>query len=178
VQSGDEKVLRRMNRNHSIRDYLNIIDDIRELIPSATIFTDIIVGFSGETDDQFEHSADLMEKVGFNMAYIAKYSPRAGARSAQWEDDITPQQKSERLTRLSGILKRTSLAHNQAMVGKTFRVLVESVDKRMTGALAARTEGRLPVRILNAPGELIGTFQHVEITSTAELSLTGRLAAG
>ena len=175
VQSGDEKLLRRMNRNHSIEDYLKIVGDIRELLPTATLFTDIIVGFSGETDEQLEKSAQLMEEVGFNMAYIAKYSPRVGARSARWEDDITPKQKSERLARLSEILKRTSLAHNKAMVGKTYRVLVERTDKRMEGALAARTEGKLPVRILNAPQELVGTFQNVKITSTAELSLTGEL---
>jgi tRNA-2-methylthio-N6-dimethylallyladenosine synthase len=175
VQSGDEKLLHRMNRNHSVEDYLRIVDDIRELLPTATLFTDIIVGFSGETEDQFDNTARLMETVGFNMAYIAKYSPRAGARSARWEDDITPQQKSERLARLSDILKRTSFAHNRAMVGTTCRVLVERVDKRMAGALAARTEGRLPVRIPDAPENLVGTFQTVEITSAAELSLTARL---
>ncbi|MEN8255723.1 MAG: TRAM domain-containing protein, partial [Verrucomicrobiota bacterium] len=125
--------------------------------------------------EQLDHTAKLMEEVGFNMAYIAKYSPRTGARSARWDDDITPQQKSERLAKLGAILKRTSLAHNEAMIGKTYRVLVERADKRMEGALAARTEGRLPVRILNAPEELVGTFQNVEITSAAELSLTGKL---
>jgi tRNA-2-methylthio-N6-dimethylallyladenosine synthase len=176
VQSGDEKLLRRMNRNHSIEDYLNIVGDIRELLPTATLFTDIIVGFSGETDEQLENTAELMLQVQFNMAYIAKYSPRVGARSSRWEDDITPQQKSERLARLSEILKRTSLAHNAAMVGKTFKVLVERTDPRKEGALQARTEGKLPVRILEAPEELVGTFQTVEITSAAELSLTGRLA--
>ncbi len=175
VQSGDDELLRRMNRNYSTKDYHKIIADIRELLPTATIFTDVIVGFSGETDGQLDHTARLMEEVGFNMAYIAKYSPRIGARSARWEDDITPQQKSERLARLGAILKRTSLAHNEAMVGKTYRVLVERADKRMEGALAARTEGRLPVRILNAPEERIGTFQNVEITSAAELSLAGKL---
>jgi tRNA-2-methylthio-N6-dimethylallyladenosine synthase len=176
VQSGDEKLLRRMNRNHSIEDYLNIVGDIRELLPTATLFTDIIVGFSGETDEQLENTAELMLQVQFNMAYIAKYSPRVGARSSRWEDDITPQQKSERLARLSEILKRTSLAHNAAMVGKTFKVLVERTDPRKASALQARTEGKLPVRILEAPEELVGTFQTVEITSAAELSLTGRLA--
>lgn len=175
VQSGDEKLLRRMNRNHGIEDYLKIVDDIRELLPTATIFTDIIVGFSGESDEQLDNTAKLMEQVKFNMAYIAKYSPRVGARSARWEDDITPQQKSERLARLTEILKTTSLAHNEAMVGKTCRVLIDGKDKRMEGALTARTEGKLPVRILDAPEELIGTFQNVEITSAAELSLTAEL---
>ncbi|WP_372808602.1 tRNA (N6-isopentenyl adenosine(37)-C2)-methylthiotransferase MiaB [Pontiella sp.] len=176
LQSGDEKLLRRMNRNHSIEDYLKIVDDIRELLPTATLFTDIIVGFSGETDEQFENSAKVMERVGYNMAYVAKYSPRVGARSARWEDDISPQLKSERLARLSEILKRTSKAHNDAMVGKTYRVLIERVDPRMASALSGRTEGKLPVRVVDAPAELVGTFQEVEITSASELSLTGRLA--
>ncbi len=177
VQSGDEKLLRKMNRNHSIEDYMNIVRDIRELLPAATIFTDIIVGFTGETDEQLENSAKLMLDVKYNMAYIAKYSPRVGARSARWEDDITPQQKSERLARLSEILKRTSYAHNEAMVGKSYEVLVERVDPRCAGALQARTEGKLPVRIADAPAELVGTFQTVEITSASELSLTGKLHA-
>ena len=176
VQSGDEEILRRMNRNHSIDAYRQIVADIRELLPTATIFTDIIVGFSGETDEQVEQTAKLMEEIGFNMAYIAKYSPRVGARSAQWEDDVTPQQKSDRLALLSAILKRGSLAHNEQMVGQTCRVLAERADKRMEGALASRTEGRLPVRILDAGEELIGTFQEVRITSAAELSLTATLA--
>jgi tRNA-2-methylthio-N6-dimethylallyladenosine synthase len=175
VQSGDEKLLLRMNRNYSIESYLKIVDDIRELLPTATLFTDIIVGFSGETDEQLENSAKLMELVKYNMAFIAKYSPRVGARSARWEDDITPKQKSERLVRLSEILKRTSLEHNQAMVGKTCRVLIDGKDKRMEGALTGRTEGKLPIRILEASDELIGTFQDVEVTSAVELSLTGKV---
>ena len=119
-----------------------------------------------------------MLDVKFNMAYIAKYSPRVGARSARWEDDITPQQKSERLAKLTEVLKRTSLAHNEAMIGKPFKVLVERVDPRKAGALQGRTEGKLPIRILEAPEELVGTFQTVKITSAAELSLTGILVSG
>jgi len=176
VQSGDEKLLRRMNRNHNAEDYLKIVDDIRELLPTATIFTDIIVGFAGETDEQLENTAELMLKVQFNMAYIAKYSPRVGARSARWDDDITPQQKSERLARLTEILKRTSLAHNEGMVGKAYRVLIDGKDRRMEGALTGRTEGKLPVRVLNATEDVIGSIQTVTITSAAELSLTGTLS--
>ncbi|MBN2704179.1 MAG: tRNA (N6-isopentenyl adenosine(37)-C2)-methylthiotransferase MiaB [Pontiellaceae bacterium] len=175
VQSGDEELLRRMNRNYSMETYLKIVSDIRELLPTATLFTDIIVGFSGETEAQFANTAALMERVEFNMAYIAKYSPRVGARSAEWEDDVPPQEKSERLARLSEILKRTSLAHNQAMVGKSFRVLLDGKDRRMEGSLTGRTEGKLPIRVLDADEERIGTFQEVEVISAAELSLTGRL---
>jgi tRNA-2-methylthio-N6-dimethylallyladenosine synthase len=175
VQSGDEKLLRRMNRNHNVEDYLKIVDDIRELLPTATLFTDIIVGFSGETDEQLERTARLMEQVKFNMAYIAKYSPRVGARSARWEDDVTAQQKSDRLARLADILRQTSRAHNETLVGTTCRVLIDGRDRRMEGALTGRTEGKLPLRIPDAPEALIGTFQDVEITSAADLSLTGKL---
>ena len=175
VQSGDEKLLRRMNRNHNVEDYMKIVDDIRELLPTATIFTDIIVGFTGETDEQLEHTAQLMLDVKFNMAYIAKYSPRVGARSARWEDDITPRQKSDRLARLTEVLKRTSYEHNETMVGQTYKVLVERVDPRKEGALQARTEGKLPIRITEASSALVGTFQTVEITSASELSLTAKL---
>ncbi len=175
VQSGDEKLLRRMNRNHSIEAYLTIVDDIRELLPTATIFTDIIVGFTGESEEQFENTSDLMKKVKFNMVYVARYSPRVGARASRWKDDITLEQKSERLARLSDVLKETSSAHNQTMIGKTYRVLVERADKRMEGALASRTEGKLLVRIIDASEDLIGTFQNVKITSAVSLSLTGEL---
>jgi tRNA-2-methylthio-N6-dimethylallyladenosine synthase len=173
LQSGSNDVLRRMNRNHSVDAYRKIVADIRELLPTATLFTDVIVGFSGETDEQLEQTAQLLEEVGFNMAYIAKYSPRAGARSARWDDDITPQQKSERLARLTEIFKRSSLEYNQRLIGKACRVLVERADPRLAGALAARTEGKIPVRIPDASEELIGTFQNVKILSAAELSLTG-----
>ncbi|MDH3982229.1 MAG: MiaB/RimO family radical SAM methylthiotransferase, partial [Kiritimatiellaceae bacterium] len=175
VQSGDNDLLDKMNRRYSVEDYLVIIHYIRELLPTATVFTDIIVGFSGETDEQLENSARLMEQVKFNMAYIAKYSPRVGAKSAEWPDDIAPKLKSERLAHLSTILKRTSLKYNEALVGETCRVLIERIDPRMEGALGARTEGKLPVRIVDAPVELVGSFQDVEIISTSELSLTGRL---
>lgn len=176
VQSGDEKMLRRMNRNHSVDAYRRIVSDIRELLPTATIFTDIIVGFSGETDEQLEQTALLMEEVGYNMAFIARYSPRAGARSARWEDDVPPEVKSARLVQLTEILKRTSLRHNEAMVGKVYRVLVEGEDKRVAGALSARTEGKLLVRILKAPVDMVGTFQNVRMVSASVLSLAGELA--
>jgi len=175
LQSGDNKLLRKMNRNHNVEDYLNIISDIRELLPSATIFTDLIVGFCGETDEQVTKTAEIMLKVGFNMAYIAKYSPRIGARSARWEDDVTHEQKSERLARLTEVLKRTSFRYNENLVGKKMKVLIEREDPRLNGAVAARTEGKLPVRIENVSKNLVGTFQEIEITSASDLSLTGSI---
>ena len=175
LQSGDNKLLRKMNRNHNVEDYLKIVSDIRELLPSATIFTDLIVGFCGETDEQVANTAKIMLEVEFNMAYIAKYSPRIGARSARWEDDVTHKQKTERLARLTEVLKRTSYHHNEKMVGQKIKVLIEKKDQRLSGAVAARTEGKLPVRIENAPDDIVGTFQEVEIIAASELSLSGSL---
>ena len=175
LQSGDNKLLRKMNRNHNVEDYLKIISDIKELLPSATIFTDLIVGFCGETDEQVAKTAEIMLEVEFNMAYIAKYSPRIGARSARWDDDVTHKQKTERLARLTEVLKRTSYHHNEKMVGQKVKVLVEKKDQRLPGAVAARTEGKLPVRIENAPDNIVGTFQEVEIIAASELSLSGLL---
>lgn len=176
VQSGDEKLLRRMNRNHGIEDYLKIIADIRELLPTATLFTDIIVGFSGETEEQFQNTVDLVRKVGFNMAYIAKYSPRAGARSARWEDDVSLEQKGDRLARLTEAFKEYATDYNRALVGKTLRVFIDGADARQAGALTGRTEGKLPVRILGASVESVGTFQDIGITSASVLSLAGKPA--
>ncbi len=175
LQSGDDKLLRRMNRNHNVEEYMKVVANIRKLLPSATLFTDIIVGFCGETDEQVESTAAAMLEIQFNMAYIARYSSRAGARSARWEDDVTSEQKSRRLARLTAVLKRTSRQYNEAMVGRTTRVLVERVDPRVEGAVCARTEGKLPVRIVGASPDLVGTFQTVEITAAADLSLSGAL---
>ncbi|MAW40763.1 MAG: tRNA (N6-isopentenyl adenosine(37)-C2)-methylthiotransferase MiaB [Kiritimatiellaceae bacterium] len=173
LQSGDDKLLRRMNRNHDVADYMEVVRDIRELIPQATLFTDIIVGFCGESKEQVERTAEVMLDVQYNMAYIAKYSPRVGARSARWEDDVSNEEKSERLARLTEVLKRTSLLHNESLIGKRMKVLVERVDPRVENAVAARTEGKLPVRVSNVSEEAVGTFMEVEITSASELSLSG-----
>ena len=176
LQSGDEKVLLKMNRNHTVAKYMETVDAIREKLPTATLFTDIIVGFTSETDEQFEETAKLMRQIKYNMAYIAKYSPRPGARSARWEDDIPNDEKKRRHAVLNQILCDGSYELNKDMVGKTYRVLIDGEDKRQEGALTGRTEGKLIVRILGAPSELIGTFQDVKITQAARMSLTGEIA--
>jgi tRNA-2-methylthio-N6-dimethylallyladenosine synthase len=88
LQSGDDKMLIRMNRSHNLNDYRRIVQSIRRLIPEATLFTDIIVGFTGETDEQYENTRKALAEFKFNMAYIARYSVRPGARSARWADDV------------------------------------------------------------------------------------------
>jgi len=177
LQSGDDRVLVRMNRSYQVEDYRNVVARVRDILPGATLFTDIIVGFSGETEEQFENTRKAMREFKYNMAYVAMYSPRPGAASAHWADDVPHEEKARRLHVLSEELARTGLAHNQRMVGRTVRLLVEGSDRR-AGYLAGRTEGRIPVRFASADSSLAGRFVDVRITSVAPLSMEGELHAG
>lgn len=172
VQSGDDRVLIRMNRNHNIDRYRNIVGYIREKLPKATLFTDIIVGFTGETDAQFENTRRLMEELKFNMAYIALYSPRPGATSSRWADDIPHDTKKERLHILTEELIRHNRVYNRELIGKGIRVLVTGHDRKK-GYLKAHTEGRLIIRFRSGDRSLIGRFTDVRITSAADFSLEG-----
>ena len=174
IQSGDDKVLMRMNRNHSTGTYREIIESIRRILPEATLFTDIIVGFAGETEEQFERTRAAMEEFRYNMAYIAMYSPRPGAASARWEDDVPQDEKKRRHAELSEVLKRISYEYNRSLIGKEVDVLVEGRDRK-PGHLTAKTEGRLIVRFPGDNEALIGNFARLRITDCAELSLTGEL---
>lgn len=174
IQSGDDKVLMQMNRKHDVERYRKIILYIRKTIPRATIFTDIIVGFTGETDEQFENTRKAMEEFKYNMAYIAKYSPRPGARSSRWEDDIPNETKKERLHILTEELKKHTLVLNQKMVGNTYTVLVSGKDRK-EGYLAGLTEGKIIVRFASNEPELVGNFVPVKIHSVTEFATEGEL---
>jgi tRNA-2-methylthio-N6-dimethylallyladenosine synthase len=174
LQSGDERVLMRMKRNHSVEKYRGIVDTIRSLIPEATLFTDIIVGFSGETDEQFGNTRKAMEEFKYNMAYIAKYSPRPGALSARWEDDIAHDTKKKRLELLTEELKKHSLEFNRTLVGKTLRLLVYGADKKQ-GYLTGLTEGKLTVRFPSIEYSLKGCFVDVKISSVTPFAMEGEL---
>ena len=130
VQSGDNNVLIRMNRNHSMDKYREITSTIKRLVPQATLFTDIIVGFTGETEEEFENTCAIMDEFKYNMAYIAQYSPRPGATSSRWDDDVPKDVKKERYHRLtSKMIKHTKL-YNQNLVGNTVKVLVRGNDRK------------------------------------------------
>ena len=174
LQSGDDKVLIKMNRKHSVEEYKTIIESIRRLLPDATIFTDIIVGFTGETEEQFENTRKAMETFGFNMAYIAVYSPRPGAASARWADDIPLNIKKQRLHILTEELARHSRAYNQQFTGKKLRVLVTGSDRK-DGYLSGYTQGRIVVRFASEDKTLVGAFIDLQITSATPYSIEGEL---
>ena len=176
LQSGDDKVLIRMNRNYRLDRYRRIVDDIRRILPQATLSTDIIVGFTGETGEQFEQTRRAMREFRFNMAYIAAYSPRPGAASSRWADDVPAAVKKERVQVLSDELQRSAGAYNAALVGSTLPVLVEGPARR-AGHLTGRTEGRVIVRFPERAGVLPGHIVPVRITGAAPLSVEGEAAA-
>jgi tRNA-2-methylthio-N6-dimethylallyladenosine synthase len=174
LQSGDDSVLIRMNRKHSLQGYREIVSRIRSVIPQATLFTDIIVGFTGETGEQFENTVRAFEEFRFNMAYIAKYSPRPGAASSRWMDDIPLEVKKERLYRLTEVLEKYALEMNNALIGQVVRILVTGQDRKR-GYLSALTEGKTVLRFSAENNELIGQFTDVRITSAGAFSLEGEL---
>ena len=172
VQSGDDAMLKRMNRSHDLAQYRHIVQTIRRLIPEATLFTDIIVGFTGETEEEFENTRKAMEEFKYNMAYIAQYSPRPGAASHEWPDDIPVQVKKECYHKLTDELMKHSLEYNQGIIGKTFKVLVRGKDRK-EGYLSALTEGKIIVRFASENDVLIGQYVKVKITSAAPFSTEG-----
>jgi tRNA-2-methylthio-N6-dimethylallyladenosine synthase len=176
VQSGDDRLLIRMNRNHNMDRYRNIIKTIRKKLPDATLFTDIIVGFTGETDSQFENTRKIMEEFRFNMAYIAMYSPRPGATSSRWEDDIPRDVKKERLQVLTDELVKYNRIYNRNLIGRQLRVLVTGHDRK-EGYLRGLTEGKLIVRFRSEDPSLIGQFTDLQINSAADFSLEGEKLA-
>jgi tRNA-2-methylthio-N6-dimethylallyladenosine synthase len=174
IQSGDEKVLIRMNRKHSLDRYREVASWIAQLLPQATLFTDIIVGFTGETDEQFENTRKAMREFKYNMAYIAMYSPRPGAASFAWTDDIPLEVKKQRFATLSDDLAEVSLVHNQRLLNQTVRLLVRGTDKK-EGFLSGQTEGKGTVRFESDDLGLIGSFVDVKITSVRPFSMEGEL---
>ncbi len=172
IQSGDDKVLIRMNRKYNVERYRHIVETIRRVIPQATLFTDIIVGFTGETEEQFENTRRAMEEFQFNMSYTAMYSPRPGATSHRWDDDISHDEKKRRLHILTEELRKHNIPYNQQQIGKTYRVLVRGTDRK-EGFLSSHTEGKLIVRFASADENLIGQFVNVRITAASDFSLEG-----
>ena len=174
IQSGDNAMLDRMNRKHTIDDYRHIIHTIRTVIPEATIFTDIIVGFTGETEEEFENSRKAMEEFKYNMAYIAQYSVRPGAVASTWADDVPKETKKKRYHILTDELMKHSLVYNQGLVGKTLKVIVNGFD-RNKAYLTGYTEGKIVIRFKSNDRNLIGKIVKVEVTSATPLSIEGNL---
>lgn len=174
IQSGDDKVLIRMNRKHTVERYRHIMDTIRRVLPQATVFTDIIVGFTGETDEAFENTRKIMDEFKYNMAYIAQYSVRPGATSSRWADDVPKEVKNARFHQLSNDLRKHTAVHNRQLIGKTMKVLVTG-QTRKEGYLSVLTEGKIVGRFASTNQSLIGSFVELKINSSTDFSVEGEL---
>ncbi len=172
IQSGDDAMLQRINRKHNLEAYRHIIQTIRRLLPTATIFTDIIVGFTGETEEEFENTRKAMEEFKYNMAFIAQYSVRPGAVASTWADDVPKSKKRERYHILTNELMKHSLVYNQGLVGKMQKMLVTGCDRK-NGYLTGHTEGKIVIRFKSNDKRLIGQIVTVKVTSATELSIEG-----
>ncbi len=175
VQSGSNKILEKMNRKYTREWYLNRIQAIRSIIPDCGISTDLFCGFSGESEEDFQQTLDLMEQVKFDLAFMFKYSVRPGTYAAKhFEDDVPEEIKIERLNRMIKLQNKISLKNNKADIDKTFEVLVEGYSKRSKEMLFGRTEQNKVV-VFPAQNNKAGDFVNVKIIDATSATLKGEI---
>jgi tRNA-2-methylthio-N6-dimethylallyladenosine synthase len=174
VQSGSDRILTAMKRNHTALEFKAKIRKLREARPDICLSSDFIVGFPGETDRDFEQTMKLIDDIGFDQSFSFIYSKRPGTPAANLPDDTPADVKSARLTRLQDTITANARKISQAMVGTVQTVLVEGVSKKSAAEVTGRTEN---MRFVNfaAPSRLIGQFVDVEITDAMSNSLRGRI---
>ena len=174
VQAGSDSVLKRMNRKYTRAKYLEVVERLRKAVPDIAISTDIIVGFPGETEEDFEETLSLVRSVKYDSAFTFLYSVRQGTPAAEYEDQIPEEVKHQRFDRLVDAVNADSAEKNAAYKGRIERVLVEGVSKKNENTLTGRTEG---FKLVDFEGgrELIGQMVNVEITEGKTFSLTGKI---
>ncbi len=175
VQSGSNRILSEMNRRYTREKYLGLVEDIRAAVDGVELTTDIIVGFPGETEEDFEETLALVRQVGFSAAYTFMYSPRLGTRAAEMENQVPEEVKKDRLLRLNACSAEQLKVGNQKYIGQEGTVLVEGCDRREKAPMAY---GKLTnFKMVYFPGDagLIGSMHHVRITGIQNNSLIGEL---
>jgi tRNA-2-methylthio-N6-dimethylallyladenosine synthase len=173
LQSGSDRILRRMRRSYRSARYLSWLDRIRAAIPHVAVTTDIIVGFPGETEEDFADTLAVVEAARFDAAFTFQYSPRPATAAASYPDQVPKQVVQDRFDRLVALQEDISLERNRALVGRRVEVLVEGDGRK--GNLRARTRTN---KLVHAPGDLApGSFAHVAITEAHSHHLAGRLVA-
>jgi tRNA-2-methylthio-N6-dimethylallyladenosine synthase len=174
VQSGSDRVLAAMKRGYTAIEYKSIIRKLRAARPDISLSSDFIIGFPGETDDDFEKTMKLIEDVGFDNSFSFIYSPRPGTPAVDMEDVLPASVKSARLSRLQKRIEEQAQVISQAMVGSIQRVLVEGTSRKDVHELAARTDNNRVVNFVGNP-RLIHTFVDLRITSALPHSLRGEI---
>jgi tRNA-2-methylthio-N6-dimethylallyladenosine synthase len=173
VQSGSDRILAAMNRHHTCADYLRTIEELRRARPDMAFTSDFIVGFPGETEDDFRDTLRVVDEVGYSGSFSFKYSPRPGTPAAEHADQVDEPAKVERLARLQAAIERHRKAFNESCRGRTFGVLFEKPG-RLPGQLVGRSPFLQPVQAM-APAAMIGQVADVRIADIGSNSLFGEL---
>ena len=174
IQSGADRILTMMKRNHTALEYKAIIRKLREVRPNIQISSDFIVGFPGETAEDFEQTMKVIEQVNFDMSFSFIYSARPGTPAADIPDDVSEDEKKERLARLQQRINHQAMQFSRAMLGTEQRVLVEGPSKKDIMELTGRTETNRVVNFVGTP-DMIGKFVDVKITDVYTNSLRGEV---
>jgi tRNA-2-methylthio-N6-dimethylallyladenosine synthase len=174
LQAGSNEVLRRMKRDYSREQYLEKVEYLRECCPEIALSSDIIVGFPGETTDDFERTMDVVRQVEYSSIFSFKYSQRPYTAALKLEDDVSEEEKGDRLMELQETQKEIQTRLNRRMVGQTYEVLVESHSKKGEEMLSGRTDCNRVVNFLG-PEELLGKFVNVQMVDASANSLHGIL---
>ena len=171
LQSGSSRILKAMRRTYSRERYLRLVAELRAAIPDLALTTDIIVGFPGETEDDFVETLEVVEEVGYDGAFTFVYSPRAGTEAAAMPDQVPDELKRERIERLVEVVQRVAAARNADRVGMAEEVLVEGPSRTDPELLRGRTRRNTTVNFSGdaAPGELV----RVAIESATSTTLAG-----
>ena len=174
IQSGADRILTMMKRNHTALEYKAIIRKLREVRPNIQISSDFIVGFPGETAEDFEQTMKVIEQVNFDMSFSFIYSARPGTPAADIPDDVSEEEKKERLARLQQRINHQAMQFSRAMLGTEQRILVEGPSKKDIMKLTGRTETNRVVNFVGTP-DMIGKFVDVKITDVYTNSLRGEV---
>ena len=170
-QSGSSRVLKAMNRHYDRETYLKKVHYAKSVMPDLVLTSDVIVGFPGETEEEFEETISLIQQVHYDSLFTFIFSPRTGTPAASMEDPTPKEEKSRRFDKLCAVQNEISVEIHENYVGKVMRCLVDGKDKDL---LTARTEGGRLVRFAGCDS-LIGTYQHIAITGATTWSLTGQM---
>ena len=174
VQSGSDSILKAMNRPYTSGRYMELINDLRAVQPDIHISTDIIVGFPGESEEDFQLTCDLFKEVAFDMAFIFKYSPRSGTPAAELDDNVPQSVKDDRNQVLLRLLEQQSLRRNNSLVGTVQEILVEGPARKGEGMYMGRTRGFRKV-IFPGSERLVGELVPVRIDESSVTTLKGQL---
>jgi len=176
VQSGSDTVLERMNRTYDVASYLALVERLRAAIPGVALSTDVIVGFPGETAEDFARTVELMERVRYDSAFLFKYSARPDTRAWRWEETVSEEEKGTRLTRLIGLQHVISGEIHAALTGREVEVLVESNARRDPGQLYGKT-AHFKTVVFTDDGTPPGTLRRVRIVGSTPVTLFGAAVA-